>query len=206
MIDEITTNKTEFFREHQHFDFLISDVLPSLVTSEWSTLSFWCAGCSTGEEPYSLAMVLAEYFGTTRNFTIFATDLSTQALWTARRAVYPTIRVYRSVRPSAEIFFDGPWFADREIPYRSRITRPRHVRPSQPDRPRLEDTGNHEYSVLPQYHDLLRSENTRRDRRKVWQTPQGQRIPVRRSLQSLGGLERKLGFAQVRPTVYVLRR
>ena len=88
MIDEITTNKTEFFREHQHFDFLVSSILPSLVTSDWSVLSFWCAGCSTGEEPYSLAMVLADYFGATRQFTIFATDLSMHALQTAHRAVY----------------------------------------------------------------------------------------------------------------------
>lgn len=89
MIDQITTNKTEFFREHQHFDFLVSSVLPRLATSDWSIVNFWSAGCSTGEEPYSLAMVLAEYFGTTRNFTIFASDLSTQALRTAYRAVYP---------------------------------------------------------------------------------------------------------------------
>jgi len=89
MVDEITTNKTAFFREQHHFDFLVSDVLPNLVTSEWSTVNFWSAGCSTGEEPYTLAMVLAEYFGTNRNFNILATDLSTQALQTAERAVYP---------------------------------------------------------------------------------------------------------------------
>jgi len=89
MIDEITTNKTAFFREPHHFEFLTSKVLPDLVTSEWSMLNIWCAGCSTGEEPYTLAMVLAEYFGTTRNFNILASDLSTQALQTAHRAVYP---------------------------------------------------------------------------------------------------------------------
>jgi chemotaxis protein methyltransferase CheR len=89
MIDEITTNKTAFFREPHHFDFLVSEALPNLVTSEWSVVNFWSAGCSTGEEPYTLAMVLAEYFGTTRNFSILATDLSTQALHTARQAVYP---------------------------------------------------------------------------------------------------------------------
>jgi chemotaxis protein methyltransferase CheR len=88
MIDEITTNKTAFFRENHHFDYLTADVLPSLVTSDWSVLNFWSAGCSTGEEPYTLAMVLAEYFGSTRQFNILATDLSTQALQTAQRAVY----------------------------------------------------------------------------------------------------------------------
>jgi chemotaxis protein methyltransferase CheR len=58
------------------------------VLSEWSVVNFWSAGCSTGEEPYTLAMVLAEYFGTTRSFHILATDLSTQALQTARQAIY----------------------------------------------------------------------------------------------------------------------
>ncbi len=89
MIDEITTNKTAFFREHHHFEFLTSKLLPSLAMSQWSTLNIWSAGCSTGEEPYSLAMVLAEYFGTAASFNILATDLSTQALHTARQAVYP---------------------------------------------------------------------------------------------------------------------
>src|SRR5579872_4580895 len=89
MIDEITTNKTEFFRENQHFDFLTSSLLPEIPVSNGSTLNFWSAGCSTGEEPYSLAMVLAEYLGATRNFTIVATDLSTQALRVAHQAVYP---------------------------------------------------------------------------------------------------------------------
>ena len=89
MIDEITTNKTSFFREKHHFDFLTSKALPELVTSEWSTLNAWSAGCSTGEEPYTLAMVLAEYFGAPRNFHIVSSDLSTQALRTARQAVYP---------------------------------------------------------------------------------------------------------------------
>jgi chemotaxis protein methyltransferase CheR len=88
MVNEITTNKTAFFRESHHFDFLTSQVLPSLATSDWSVLNIWSAGCSTGEEPYTLAMVLAEYFGATRNFNILATDLSTDALQTAARAVY----------------------------------------------------------------------------------------------------------------------
>jgi chemotaxis protein methyltransferase CheR len=88
MIDEITTNKTAFFREPNHFKVLTANILPKLVKSDWSVLNIWSAGCSTGEEPYSLAMVLAEYFGATRNFNILATDLSTQALRTAVRAVY----------------------------------------------------------------------------------------------------------------------
>ena len=89
MIDEITTNKTDFFREKQHFDFMTETLLPSLALSDWSVLNIWSAGCATGEEPYTLAMVLAEYFGATRNFSITASDLSTQALQSAQLAVYP---------------------------------------------------------------------------------------------------------------------
>ena len=89
MIDEITTNKTAFFRESHHFDYLTTRILPKLAMTQWSVLNVWSAGCSTGEEPYTLAMVLADYFGGTRNFRILATDLSTQALQSAYRAVYP---------------------------------------------------------------------------------------------------------------------
>jgi chemotaxis protein methyltransferase CheR len=88
MIDEMTTNKTDFFREPQHFEYLTAAVLPAMALGEWSMLNIWSAGCSTGEEPYTLAMVLAEYFGGTRNFRIIATDLSTQVLQVARQGVY----------------------------------------------------------------------------------------------------------------------
>ena len=89
MIDEITTNKTDFFREKQHFEFIVEVMLPDLALSDWSVLNIWSAGCSTGEEPYTLAMILADYFSTGRNFNITATDLSTQALEVAQLAVYP---------------------------------------------------------------------------------------------------------------------
>ena len=176
--------------------------------SDWSIVNFWCAGCSTGEEPYSLAMVLAEYFGTTRNFNIFATDLSTQALRTAhQRRVSQGSRRIHSVRPSAEIHPDRPRFADRPVPHRAGIAQPRDIRPGQPDRARLAGAGGHEHGVLPQYHDLFRSEDTNANRR-----------------QDSGDISRptdicssaipkpwvvsiaELGFVQVKPTVYALRQ
>ncbi|MDD4616859.1 MAG: chemotaxis protein CheR [Alphaproteobacteria bacterium] len=92
MIDEITTNKTEFFREAHHFQFLAQKLLP-----EWSqraagsviSLSAYCLGCSTGEEPYSLAMTLAEHFRTTPGmFSVTGLDICRRTISNARRAVY----------------------------------------------------------------------------------------------------------------------
>ena len=64
MIDVVTTNKTDFFRESIHFDFLSTTVLPKYCKGE-PTRQFkvWSAGCSTGEEPYTLAMVMSEFSG-----------------------------------------------------------------------------------------------------------------------------------------------
>ena len=95
MIDVVTTNKTDFFREAEHFNFLANSVLPALVGSEQASfrrrLNIWSAGCSSGEEPYTLAMILAEFFSTTQpvdKFTILATDVCTQMLTTAKKAIY----------------------------------------------------------------------------------------------------------------------
>jgi len=91
MIDRITTNKTEFFRESDHFDFLTNNYLPDFFkTSGKKNLTIWCAGCSSGEEPYTLAMVLSEFQSKhpTFNFSIVASDISTSMLKIASRAVY----------------------------------------------------------------------------------------------------------------------
>jgi chemotaxis protein methyltransferase CheR len=93
LIDVVTTNKTDFFRESQHFDFLIRVALPSLesegVTGGSGTL-IWSAGCSTGEEPYTLAMVLSEHAARNSRFRfrLLATDISTVVLEQAQRAVF----------------------------------------------------------------------------------------------------------------------
>jgi chemotaxis protein methyltransferase CheR len=84
MINQVTTNKTDFFREPAHFDYLRYKVLPELSRTR-STIAAWSAGCSSGEEPYTLAMVLKE-FGC--NFAILATDISTRVLDKAKLAVY----------------------------------------------------------------------------------------------------------------------
>ncbi len=96
-IDAITTNKTDFFREPQHFEFLTQNALPGLDPGADRAWPFrvWCAGCASGEEAYTLAMVLAE-FGAVRpgfEFRILATDVSTRVLETARLAIYDDIRI-----------------------------------------------------------------------------------------------------------------
>ena len=63
LIDVVTTNKTDFFREPKHFNFLVGEALPELTARDGGgrPLLIWSAGCSSGEEPYTLAMVLSEY-------------------------------------------------------------------------------------------------------------------------------------------------
>ena len=96
MIDCITTNQTHFFREPRHFDFLVSEVFPEWQReAELGTrpkhLRVWSAGCSSGEEPYSLAMLFAKYFSAEQGWEleILATDICTRVLEKARAAVYP---------------------------------------------------------------------------------------------------------------------
>jgi len=94
MIDVVTTNKTDFFREPKHFEYLVHNALPELMrlcgAGTKRGLSVWSAGCSTGEEPYTLAMVLSEFAACTPgfNFSILATDISTAVLEKAVRGVY----------------------------------------------------------------------------------------------------------------------
>ena len=89
MIDQVTTNKTDFFREPAHFDYLARKALPDLASRK-KTIMLWSAGCSTGEEPYTLAMVVNEFTGDHRgcDFLILATDISTRVLEKARLAIY----------------------------------------------------------------------------------------------------------------------
>jgi chemotaxis protein methyltransferase CheR len=99
MIDAVTTNKTDFFREPQHFDYLVNKAIPDLIKSTGvgirRTLMAWSAACSSGEEPYTLAMVLEEYAKKTPGFNsmVLATDISTKMLEKAKDAIYDEERV-----------------------------------------------------------------------------------------------------------------
>ena len=97
LIDVVTTNTTDFFREPQHFSYLAETVLPAWFAKHGPshTLRIWSAGCSLGMEPYTLAMVLSEFAEKNPGFSsrILATDISTQVLQKAVRAVYEEERV-----------------------------------------------------------------------------------------------------------------
>lgn len=101
MLDAVTTNKTDFFREPIHFHYLAQTILPEFIEereqSKGSDRPFtvWSAGCSTGEEPYTLAMVLSDYAAQhpTFRFSILATDISTRVLDRAKEAVYDAERL-----------------------------------------------------------------------------------------------------------------
>lgn len=94
MIDAVTTNKTDFFREPQHFDTLVQSVLPELIriygVGIRKRAMIWSAGCSTGEEVYTLAMVLNEFKNHFKEFqySVLGTDISTKVLKCAALGIY----------------------------------------------------------------------------------------------------------------------
>lgn len=92
-VDLVTTHTTHFFREKPHFDLIEQCILPLVLKNRppSSPLRVWCAACSTGEEAYSLAMVLASRQATLGcfDYRILATDVSEHALAAAKKAVYP---------------------------------------------------------------------------------------------------------------------
>ena len=97
MLDVLSTNLTYFFREPQHFDYLRKSLLPAVLrrNREQSKLRIWSAGCSTGEEPYSIGILLREEFASLSRWDvrILATDLSTAVLETAKAGIYPRERL-----------------------------------------------------------------------------------------------------------------
>lgn len=95
LINAITTNLTFFFRENHHFEYLAETVIPELLQKNASSkkIRIWSAGCSTGEEPYSLAIVLKETVPSGWDAKVIATDLDTNVVNTAKRGVYKIDRL-----------------------------------------------------------------------------------------------------------------
>jgi len=90
VIDLITTNKTDFFREAAHFHFLVNEHLPYLQKNGLRNLKIWSAGCSTGEEPYTMIMALEEFRKQSpeTTYSILATDVSIRVIQTAFQGIY----------------------------------------------------------------------------------------------------------------------
>ena len=96
LADYISTNKTEFFREKTHFSFLTSRIIPEFLNEisayRMPQLKVWSAGCSSGQEAYSIAISLEEYMrqkASRFEYSILATDISFRMLKTAKEAIYP---------------------------------------------------------------------------------------------------------------------
>ncbi len=99
MIDAITTNETRFFREPRQFEFLVQRVFPRWRADAEHRLRpkrvrIWSAGCSSGEEPYTVAMLLAKYLPAEEGWDVrlLATDISNRVLEKARKGIYPIAR------------------------------------------------------------------------------------------------------------------
>ena len=94
-INAITTNLTAFFRENHHFEYLKNTVIPEIIkkNAHSKTIKVWSAGCSTGEEAYSIAMTLLENVPSGWDIKILATDVDTNVLATAASGIYSSDRV-----------------------------------------------------------------------------------------------------------------
>jgi chemotaxis protein methyltransferase CheR len=106
----ITTHLTSFFREGHHFDFLARQLLPALERNNANTrrMRFWSAGCSTGEEPYSIAMVVLENMRHLRDWDIriLATDIDTNVLSHARAGIYSGERLQKVGQGRVQRWFE----------------------------------------------------------------------------------------------------
>ena len=96
-LDSITTNLTRFFRNQAHFDAMEHHVIPELLKIKAGgsdrTIKIWSAGCSTGEEPYTLAMLLSEILPAPWKYEIIASDLSLKCLMIAKEGFYADNRI-----------------------------------------------------------------------------------------------------------------
>ena len=106
---KLTTNYTYFMREEEHFKFLQDNILPSLEKKlEEKDIRIWSAGCSSGEEPYTIAMTIDEYFGKTKFFwdtKVLATDISNSMLTAAIKGEYDESRLERLPAGWVEKYF-----------------------------------------------------------------------------------------------------
>lgn len=95
MVDAVSTNKTDFFRENQHFDFMRQVILPELEQNQARQIKVWSSASSSGEEAYTIIMVLYEFFEGKRmpDISLLGTDISTRILKKANDAVYTEDRI-----------------------------------------------------------------------------------------------------------------
>lgn len=123
LADFISTNKTEFFREIEHFYFLSETIVPEFLNKSKSNsipeLKFWSAGCSNGQEAYSIGIQLEEFkrlSGMPFNYSIMATDISGKMLRSAKEAIYPMSQVDQiSMELKHRYFLKGKNINDQKV-------------------------------------------------------------------------------------------
>ncbi|MCL2069718.1 MAG: protein-glutamate O-methyltransferase CheR [Treponema sp.] len=127
-LDSITTNLTRFFRNQAHFDALEKHVIPELFnikkTGGDNVIKIWSAGCSTGEEPYTIAMLMNEVLTPAWKYEIVASDLSLKCLMTAKEGFYAESRIVGIPDNYLKKYFDkveGGYKAKPEISSRIRF-------------------------------------------------------------------------------------
>jgi len=124
IIDALTTNETYFFRDYQPFEALRTHILPELFKKreKEKKINIWSAACATGQEAYSIAMILLEYFSLylqTYKVSILATDISKKCLEKAKKGVYTQIEINRGLPISFLVKYfkqDGAyWYIDEKV-------------------------------------------------------------------------------------------
>nr|QIV52818.1 chemotaxis protein methyltransferase [uncultured bacterium] len=107
MLDTVSTNLTSFFREEKHFKFLSDKTFPEYEKRSCKSLRFWSAGCSSGEEPYSLAIWLYEHLSNLSSYDIkiTATDISTKVLSEAEKGIYATNKLEKMPKLQIRKYF-----------------------------------------------------------------------------------------------------
>lgn len=114
-VNLLTTNKTDFFREPRHFEFLLQKMMPTWIQHNKKEINIWCSATSTGEEPHTIAMILAKNLPQNFTFRVLATDIDTQVLGKAQNGVYPNSKLceipeeYRHYLVQGQKKADG-WF------------------------------------------------------------------------------------------------
>jgi chemotaxis protein methyltransferase CheR len=114
VVEALTTNETSFFRDQRPFDALRTDILPRLVARATGPIVIWCAAASSGQEPYSVAMLLREHFPGVRA-RIIASDLSREMLARTRRGVYSKFEASRGLSPALQARFFVPHGLELQI-------------------------------------------------------------------------------------------
>ncbi|MGH1438796.1 MAG: CheR family methyltransferase [Cellvibrionaceae bacterium] len=113
-INAVTTNLTSFFRENHHFEYLKDEFLPGFMKKGGQRFRIWSSACSTGEEPYSIAMTMRDAFGKKiKNIDakLLATDLDTQVIRTAKNGLYDANRL-KDLPSNVK----SKWFSEASVP------------------------------------------------------------------------------------------